>query len=101
MTAIARSDDVRRQNRRLVLSVLRRSETLSRTEITARTGLSPSTVSAITSDLLSDGILRKLGDGDAAAARRGRPQVALGLNPDAAAVIGVVLSLNALSAALI
>ncbi|PSM16218.1 ROK family transcriptional regulator [Nitratireductor sp. StC3] len=101
MTAIARSDDVRRQNRRLVLSVLRRSEKLSRTEITARTGLSPSTVSAITSDLLSDGILCKLRDGDATATRRGRPQVALGLNPDAAAVIAVVLSLNALSAALI
>lgn len=101
MTAIARSDDVRRQNRRLVISVLRANERLSRTEITARTGLSPSTVSAITSDLLAEEVLREVRDGDAASSRRGRPQVALGLNPHAAAVVAVVLSLNSLSAALI
>lgn len=101
MTAITRSDDVRRQNRRLVISVLRGGERLSRTDIAARTGLSPSTVSAITSDLIEEAILRENRDVDLTSARRGRPQVALGLNPDAAGIIAVVLSLNSLSAALI
>ena len=101
MTAITRSDDVRRQNRRLVISVLRGGERLSRTDIAARTGLSPSTVSAITSDLIGEAILRENRDVDLTSTRRGRPQVALGLNPDAAGIIAVVLSLNSLSAALI
>ncbi|WP_157018484.1 ROK family protein [Mesorhizobium xinjiangense] len=101
MTAIARSDDVRRQNRRLVLGALRDHEQLSRTGLHRRTGLSPSTVSAITSDLIMEAILREQRDPDMPATRRGRPQVALGLNPDAAAIIAVVLSLNSLSASLI
>lgn len=101
MTAITRSDDVRRQNRRLVLAVLRGGERLSRTEICARTGLSPSTVSAITSDMMAEAILRENRDVDLTSTRRGRPQVALGLNPEAAGIVAVVLSLNSLSAALI
>jgi len=101
MTAVTRSDDVRRQNRRLVMGALRNGGRLSRTEICARTGLSASTVSAITADLLGEGILRENRDGEAVASRRGRPQVALGLDPAAAAVIAIELSLNSLSAALI
>lgn len=101
MTAITRSDDVRRQNRHLVISVLRGGGVLSRTDIAARTGLSPSTVSAITSDLIGEAILRENRDVDLTSTRRGRPQVALGLNPEAAGIIAVVLSLNSLSAALI
>lgn len=101
MTAITRSDDVRRQNRRLVISALRRAERMSRTDLAARTGLSASTVSAITGDLLGEDILRELPEAEASAPRRGRPQVALGLNPDAASIVALVLSLNSLSAALI
>lgn len=101
MTAITRSDDVRRQNRRVVISVLRRHGRLSRTDICARTGLSASTVSAITADLIEENILRENRDTEATAFRRGRPQVALGLNPEAATVVALVLSMNSLSAALI
>ncbi len=101
MTAITRSDDVRRQNRRVMISVLRRHGRLSRTDICATTGLSASTVSAITADLIDETILREVRDAEMTGARRGRPQVALGLNPEAATVIAVVLSMNSLSAALI
>ncbi|APH74050.1 ROK family transcriptional regulator [Aquibium oceanicum] len=101
MTAVTRSDDVRRQNRRVVIGTLRNGGRLSRTDICAQTGLSASTVSAITADLIEEDILREIRDGEAATLRRGRPQVALGLNPDAATVVAVVLSMNSLSAALI
>ncbi len=91
---IARPDDVRRQNRRLVLTALRRHGLLSRTDIVAQTGLSPSTVSAITTALISEGIIAESRDGDVTANRRGRPQVALTLNPEIATVATVELALN-------
>ncbi|QND51551.1 ROK family transcriptional regulator [Phyllobacterium sp. 628] len=91
---IARPDDVRRQNRRLVLGALRRHELLSRTDIVAQTGLSASTVSAITTALIAEGIISESRDGDVAAKSRGRPQVALTLNPEIATIATVELALN-------
>ncbi|RCS25137.1 ROK family transcriptional regulator [Phyllobacterium salinisoli] len=97
--AIARSDDVRRQNRKLVLTAVRRRGALSRTDITAMTGLSASTVSAIVAGLVSEGVL--LESRDSGATRRGRPQVSLMPNPDIAKVGVVNLSLNSLTVALV
>jgi predicted NBD/HSP70 family sugar kinase/DNA-binding MarR family transcriptional regulator len=97
---IARPDDVRRQNRRLVLAVLRQHGLLSRTDIVAQTGLSPSTVSAIATALISEGIVTESRDTDAAANRRGRPQVALTLNPEIATIATVELALNLVHAVL-
>ncbi|WP_027230641.1 ROK family transcriptional regulator [Phyllobacterium sp. UNC302MFCol5.2] len=91
---IARPDDVRRQNRRLALTALRRHGLLSRTDIVAQTGLSPSTVSAITTSLISEGIIIEAREGDLGSNRRGRPQIALVLNPDVASVVTVELALN-------
>lgn len=91
---IARPDDVRRQNRRLVLAALRGHDLLSRTDIVAQTGLSASTVSAITTALIAEGIVNESRDGDVTANRRGRPQVALTLNPEIATIATVELALN-------
>ena len=73
----------------------------SRTEIAAATGLSHSTISTISSDLIAEGILAEAKSGEPASLKRGRPQVALALDPKAAAIVAVVLSLNFLSAAVI
>jgi predicted NBD/HSP70 family sugar kinase len=97
---IARPDDVRRQNRRLVLTALRRHGLLSRTDIVAQTGLSPSTVSAITTALIAEGIIGESRDGDVTSNRRGRPQVALTLNPEIATIATVELALNLVHAVL-
>lgn len=91
---IARPDDVRRQNRRLVLGAVRRAGTLSRTDITALTGLSPSTVSAITASLISEGILNDRSLAEPQANRRGRPQVQLALNTDAAMICAAAVVFN-------
>ncbi|UVK40162.1 ROK family protein [Mesorhizobium sp. AR10] len=101
MSVGIRHDDLRRRNRAMVLSAVRRAGQPSRTEIAATTGLSHSTISAISSDLIGEGILAESKASEAVALKRGRPQVGLGLNPEAAAVMTVVLSLNFLSVAVI
>ena len=101
MTVGIRHDDLRRRNRAMVLGVVRRAGQPSRTEIAAATELSHSTISAIASDLIAEGVLRESRAGEASALKRGRPQVAVGLNPDAGSVIAAVFSMNAMSATLI
>ncbi|WP_274627614.1 ROK family protein [Arvimicrobium flavum] len=95
-----RHDDLRRRNRAAVIAAVRRAVHPSRTEIAAATGLSHSTISAISSDLLQEGILAEPKATEPSALKRGRPQVAIGLNAEAATVVTVDLSLNSLSAAL-
>ena len=101
MSVGIRHDDLRRRNRAMVIAAVRRASQPSRTEIAAATGLSHSTISAISADLIAEGILAETKGGEPATSKRGRPKVALALNPEAAAVIVAVLSLNDLSAAII
>lgn len=101
MTVGIRHDDLRKRNRAMVIAAVRRAGQPSRTEIARTTGLSHSTISAIAADLISEGILVETKAAEQGATRRGRPQVALGFNPQAAAIATLVLSLNRLSATLI
>ncbi|RWK58819.1 MAG: ROK family transcriptional regulator [Mesorhizobium sp.] len=101
MSVGIRHDDLRRRNRAMVISAVRRAGQPSRTEIAATTGLSHSTISAISSDLIQEGILTESKASETVSMKRGRPQVGLCLNPEAAAVLAVVLSLNFLSVAVI
>ena len=101
MTVAIRHDDLRKRNRAMVISAVRRACQSSRTSIAASTGLSHSTISAISADLIAEGILSEISRPEATAQKRGRPQVALGLNARAAEVVAVVLSLNFLSVAVI
>jgi predicted NBD/HSP70 family sugar kinase len=101
MTVGVRHDDLRRRNRALVISAVRRATGhVSRTAIAAETGLSHSTISAISSDLIAEGILSE-SKGSHPSLKRGRPQVGLALDARAASVLSVVLSLNFLSIAVI
>ncbi|RWM97217.1 MAG: ROK family protein [Mesorhizobium sp.] len=101
MSVGIRHDDLRRRNRAMVISAVRRAGQPSRTEIAATTGLSHSTISAISADLIQEGILAESKASETVSMKRGRPQVGLSLNPQAAAVLAVVLSLNFLSVAVI
>ncbi len=100
MAQVIRSDDLRRQNRETVLRALRRGVALSRTALCNVTRFSPATVSAITAGLLEEGVLLENREGNTSQ-RRGRPQMALSLNPNVATVAAVSLTLNHVSAALI
>jgi predicted NBD/HSP70 family sugar kinase len=94
LSMIVRQDDVRRQNQFGVLMALRRLGPMSRTDISAVTGLSASTVTVITNSLLERGALVGETVGDLAGARRGRPQVRLSPNPAHASVGVIFLGLN-------
>src|SRR5579862_7213923 len=79
-------------NRFHVMDAIRRFGPISRVEISDRTELSPTTVSAITAALLDDSLIVPLSVGAVRDAARGRPRVMLELNPDAAFVVGVKLA---------
>jgi predicted NBD/HSP70 family sugar kinase len=77
---------VRAYNERLVLSLIRRHGSLSKADITRRTGLSAQTVSVIIRALEKDGLL---GRGEPVRGRIGQPSVPMFLNPDAVYSFGV------------
>ncbi|HSO47217.1 MAG TPA: ROK family transcriptional regulator, partial [Rhizobiaceae bacterium] len=103
MPFMSRPDDLRRQNQRRILAALRQAGPLSRTELSTSTGLSASTVTLITAQLLERGALTEdiAVEGPSPLARRGRPKVSLALNAAAANVGVVLLTLNRISASVI
>lgn len=95
MTASPRAstEAVRHQNSGLVLSVLKREGPLAHTDLSAATGLSSATVSAITAQLEKNGLLERrevLNPG-----QRGRPRVLFARRRSAAYVIAVRISSHA------
>ena len=86
-------------NRFHVLDTIRRTGTISRVEIGARTQLSATTISAITASLLDDELITPHHEGDIRAengSNRGRPRVMLTLNASAARVVGAKIATNGL-----
>lgn len=81
-------------NRFHVMNAIRRFGPISRVEISERTELSSTTVSAITAALLDDRLVVPRPIGAVRDAGRGRPRVLLELNPDAARVVGVKITPN-------
>ena len=102
MRGKADSDLVRRQNRRVVLEALRFDGPAPRVELGRMTGLSPATITSITMQLIHDGAVIELDDVASTndAAKRGRPTVLLGLNPDAAFTVAIKISIGMLEFAL-
>jgi predicted NBD/HSP70 family sugar kinase len=86
-------------NRFLVMDAIRRSGSISRVEISERTELSPTTVSAITAALLEDGLIVPRQVAPAPDQVRGRPRIMLELNPAAASVCGAKLAPNKITIA--
>jgi predicted NBD/HSP70 family sugar kinase len=81
-------------NRFHVMDAIRRFGPIARVEISERTELSPTTVSAITAALLDDQLIVPRPVGAVRDAARGRPRVLLELNANAARVVGVKITPN-------
>jgi len=95
-------DQIRRQNRSIVLQALRRNGPMARIDLGQMTRLSPATVTAITSDLLDQELILSLESEEPKTHQaRGRPRTLLKLNPDAAFTICVRLSVNNIDLALV
>ena len=86
-------------NRFHVMDAIRRSGPISRVEISEKTELSPTTVSAITAALLDDGLIVPRQVAPAPDQLRGRPRIMLELNPGAASVCGAKLAPNKITIA--
>ncbi len=82
-----------------MLAAVRGGGEVARVSIVRETGLSPATVTSITADLLSEGLLEEVIDADSARAR-GRPPVALRIRPDARLVGGAKISDRRITVAL-
>lgn len=90
---------VRQQNRSLVLETLRHNDALASIELGEKTGLSPATISAITNDMLAERLIEtdKLETEKHRNTQRGRPKVKLKLAENAARMLGIRLTHNAVS----
>lgn len=92
---------IRDLNRSLVLNLVREQGGLSRAAIARASGLSPSTVTAISSSLIADGYLLETtltrpADGTPVL---GRPATLLQVNPTAGYVVGIKVAAEAITAA--
>lgn len=83
---VSDSDTIRRQNRALVLAALRRHGPIARTQLAGVTGLSHASITAITQDMLAQGVLLDLPEPRGEEKARGRPAVRIGLNRGIATV---------------
>ncbi len=94
----ADSELVRRQNRRIVLEALRQNGPLARVELGRVTGLSPASITAISSQLIAEDVIEELESPFPLPAngKRGRPTVQLGLQPKAALVLAINLAIDTL-----
>ncbi|MDY7076178.1 MAG: ROK family transcriptional regulator [Chloroflexota bacterium] len=84
-------------NRSTVLNVVKAEGPVSRTDIVRLSGLSPATVSEITADLITEGLIYEKTAGDSTG---GRPPILLALNHEAAYVVGLKLAERQISAAI-
>lgn len=101
MTRVADSEWLRDLNRRRVLGEVRRRGAVARVDIAGTTGLSPATVTVVTTELIDHGLLEEApGEPDRLRAR-GRPRVMLRLVPSALFLGGVKISEHRISAVVI
>lgn len=95
MNKKADRDHTRRHNRSNILETLRRNGPMARIDLGHITNLSPATVTAITSDLLEQGLIEGFDDAEPKAPQsRGRPRSLLRINPTAACILVVRITVN-------
>ncbi len=103
MRGKADSDLVRRQNRHIVLEALRSHGPMARVDLGRLTGLSPASITTIANQLIGDKAMLELDETPDRSdpSRRGRPTTRVDLNPDAAHVIAMKISIGGIELALV
>ena len=82
--------DARLRNRILLLQALHADGPQSRADLARQSGLTPTTVSAVTAELIADGLISEVGR--KASTSAGKPATLLGVEPDGRHVIALDLS---------
>ena len=88
-TPTGNRDLIRAINRSHVLNTIKAHGPIGRAEIARSTGLSPATVTAITAELIADGLVLEQSAGESSG---GRPPILLVINPRGGYVIGIKLT---------
>jgi glucokinase-like ROK family protein len=88
MRAKGDPEQARQLNIALILNLLKQQKTLSRAQLAKNLNLSKMTVSAIVSDLITEGIITEIGEGDVAS-NGGRKPILLHLSKQNMYVIGI------------
>ncbi|MFV1878496.1 ROK family transcriptional regulator [Nioella sp.] len=87
------ANDQRENGRQHVFDAIRQAGRIARIDIARETQVSPATVTAITSELLSAGLIEEITpEGDRTGAKRGRPRVALKVRGAAHLIAGIKIS---------
>jgi predicted NBD/HSP70 family sugar kinase len=86
----AAPSDARPRNRTLLLQALHADGPQSRADLARMSGLTPTTVSAVTAELIADGLISEFGR--KASTSAGKPAILLAVEPDARHVIALDLS---------
>ena len=97
----ANGADQREAGRTQVLAVIRKAGQIARIDIAQETGVSPATVTALTSELLAAGLIEEVAPDIEKPAGRGRPRVALRLRGAAHLIAGLKVSHSTLSVTLV
>ncbi len=87
---------VRAYNRYSILTCIRIAELISRIDISKSTGLSQASVTGITADLISEGLIEEKKPG---AYEGGRPPILLSIAPDGAYAIGINMTIEKIDVA--
>ncbi len=82
---------VRKMNRSVILAVFRTHKSLSRARLATETGLNPSTVSSIISELIEENLLREAA---LVQSSTGRPGRLLELNPEGGCALGIEINVD-------
>jgi len=85
----ANASDLKYQNQRTLLKLLHQHNHMSRADLARQTGLTPSTITTLTTDLIDAGIVREQGRGVLVSA--GRRPTLLELIPDARFALGAYI----------
>jgi predicted NBD/HSP70 family sugar kinase len=81
-------DLMRAINRAAILTTIKSNGLIDRAQVARLTGLSPATVTGITSELIEEGLVFEKQPGDS---RGGRPPILLAINPRGGFVVGIKL----------
>ena len=88
-TPTGNRDLIRAINRSHVLNTIKAHGPIGRAEVARSIGLSPATVTAITAELIKDGLVLEQSAGESSG---GRPPILLAINPQGGYVIGIKLT---------
>ncbi|CUH79482.1 N-acetylglucosamine repressor [Tritonibacter multivorans] len=94
---LASQGEQRENGRQQILDVIRASEHIARIDIAKATGVSPATVTALTSELLNAGLICEVAPEGNTEGRRGRPRVGLAIRGDAHRIAGIKVARRLIS----